>query len=243
VSANAVTGVTTPWMLAAGGGVARLMAELAQLTGNLTLAPWYRTAAVSTDQPDAWASFGTALAANGQEVSDQSLTGITNKLWVQLSLAKSSTSSGEGFVTIRGSVVGNGVIVGTRTIELAGNTLNAAGAGVFEVGEPFPAVGLTGLMFGFVFSGIGAGSSLTGSAVARTFKGDPTEPGSSWTAPTGGTPGAAFSVAASTSVSRVNTSVMTPPSVAGYGYAQAGVSFTGANPQAVVSVVVAAIYG
>jgi hypothetical protein len=188
---------------------------------------------------DPWTPFGTSLAANGQQVSDQSLTGITDKLWVQLSVAKSSTSSGEGFVTIRGSVVGNGVLVGSRTIDLTGSTLNASASGVFEVGEPFPAVGLTGLMFGYVFSGVGASGALAGSAVARTFKGDPQEPAITWAGLTGGS----FSVAASTSVQRTNSGVLTPPTTAGTGLVQAGVAFNGANPQAVVSVVVAAIYG
>lgn len=243
VSTTRVTGMTSPWLLAAGAVTGRLWAELAQLSGNLTLTPQVRFAAVSTDQPEAWATFGSTLTTNEQKASDSTLTGMVDKLWVQFALGKQSTSVGEGVVSLQPSVVGNGAVVGARRIELAANVLNASASGVWEVGKPFPAVGLTGLMFGFVFSGIGSVGALTGSAVARLYKGDASDPSTQWGAPTGGSPGASFSIAASTTVSRLNTGTMTPPSTSGYSLCQAGVAFNGANPQASVAVLVAAIYG
>jgi hypothetical protein len=224
-------------MLAAGGTTARLMNELRAVDGNLTLTPKYRFAAVTTDNPGPWVDFGATNSANGVAVDDYTMLTPSTSLWIQLGLSKQSTSVGQALLDLQGSVVGNAVVVGARTLKLpAGDVISSATA-YYEVGAPFPTVGLTKLMFGYVFSGVG-GISLVGGAAGRLIKGDTKDP-NAWAAVIGGS----FSITANTSTQLLNSGELTPASTAGHLLAQAGIYITGPNPQAEISVLVAAIYG
>jgi hypothetical protein len=234
-----VTVASSEWMCAAGGVTGRVMSQLVGRSGNLSLTPRVRFAAVTTDTPDAWADFGLPQAANGIVVTDTILSTPTNKMWVQFGLGgAAATGVGEGEVTFQSSMVGNGAPAGATVVSLPAGLINASSTGVYPVGAPIPAVGLTGLMYAYVFSGVGSSGALAGGACARLIIGDPKAP-SVWSNLTSG----AFSVTASTSTQELNSLVLAPPVVAGALLIQPGIFVTGSNPQAQISVLVAAIYG
>lgn len=154
VSADYVTMLTSPWMLAFGAGTngLRVLDEIAAITNNYRHKVCWRTAAVVTDLPDAWNVSGNVRNQNGSNTED--FTPTAGKLWVQAGLQVSASSaSGEAFASVQAATLGKGQLVasGSFGVEPA---LNSSQTAYFAVGEPFPVFGIGNLMFAVIINGV-----------------------------------------------------------------------------------------
>lgn len=230
--ASYTTVFTTPWMIAAGADTLRTMLDLRQLAGALGAKICWRTAAVRTDLPDAW-QYGTARTTADSFVEDIDLTSTTNKLWIQLGLATAASSGvAEALATLKGSLLTHGVLIGTRTVEIL-PTVNTSQTAYVPVGEPFPAVGLSKMLFGIVVSGVAG--TLNYGVSWRGMDFDVERP-DAWSAFTSGDSWSGITT------DELNNTGLLSASFGSPGMIQAGLKWSGTSAQATIRVTCVAVY-
>lgn len=175
------TGVTLPWTLVYGESKIRTMLEVGAVTGNFGAKVGFRTAEVRTDRPDAWSTVeGTVRSTNGSFVQDLDVSAATGRLWVQFRVGvglTAGTAAAEAWARCRIATRRNAVLLATRNIDVQ-PSVNPQGEAYIPVGRPAAALGATGLMFAFVYSG--ASGSLDYGPAYRTFDVDNLSP-NAWT--------------------------------------------------------------
>ncbi len=176
-SAGFTTGVTTGWMLLYGAATLREWMELRAATANFRARFRYRTADVTTSRPNAWVTSTTDRSTTDQYIEDVTVSGLTDKLWVQVAVAQATASTGqvgEATVEVQGTLDGNAAIVAADRVQVE-PTINASQNAYYPFGSRFQALGLTGVMVGFVLTGV-SGTVDYGLAI-RYYEGDELEPG------------------------------------------------------------------
>jgi hypothetical protein len=224
--------VVGPWMVLFGGSVLGTSLDLRALETNLGVKVGWRTAAVQTDQPDAWESLGTARTANGTHLEAFDTSGKTSQLFVQAAIVTALTSGATPktawsrlWTTVRDA----GWIVGRQRIQIQPSSGNI----IVPIGQPFPSAGVSALLFGFVFTGV-SGTISSPACVWRSFdSGDPRMP-NAWSS-------ALTTLSNVTTDSNVNSGTLSITTT-GKIMAQPGFKYStsGTDPNGVVDVVVAA---
>lgn len=222
---------TGPWMLLYGGSNLDTTLDLRALETNLGVKVGWRTAAVSEDDPDPWETLLAERTTNGSHPEAASLSGKTSQLLVQGSVwgtLTTGTTPKTAWSRLWTSVRGAGWVVARQRILLT----PSSGRLRVPVGQPFPCAGVTGLMFGIMYTGV-SGTIDDPTPLWRSFEtGDARMPGS-WTALT-----AMADVTGDTKVNSGNNAVTTTGKL----MAQAGFEWatTGTNPNGVAEILVAA---
>lgn len=175
---NLVTALVLPPVLAYGSDVLRMTAYLRAVTGAFGGEFRYRTYTANPNTPGSWTSGSTPLTASNEYGEDLSLAAIGAKLWVQGALAvKATTGAAEAFACVQGFTRSNGELLVSETLQVEPD-VNASNVSYYPVGGLAPALGLTGLMFGLVLSGVGG--TFTWNVAWREIKADEANPGA-WT--------------------------------------------------------------
>lgn len=231
-STKVQTGLVGPWFLLHGTTTLRVLATLRALEATFGAKIGYRTAAVLTDQPDAWTDSATGRSTAGQFVEDFSVGAISSKLWIQPRIGAGLTSgatSAEAFGMLQAMTQSKGVIVAATEVE-AEPSVNSGETAYVPVGDLFPALDLAGIMAGFTVFGVN-GTLAYGVAI-RYFDGDPTVPGA-W-----------VDLASYTSITADETrnsgDLSTTPGTKTL--AQIGIKFSGTGARATIRAVVSARY-
>jgi hypothetical protein len=230
------------WLLLYGASSLMVSAGLNAIEANFGVQATWRTADVRTDMPNGWQSpypttAGGAWATNDSvnpHTFDVS-TASTTAMFVQaaaITVLTTGTTLKEGFVKLWSAVNTRGFIVARQRVEIMPGL--GTDTAIVPVGNPFCCVGLNGLMFGFVFSGVSG--TITPTPCWRPFdSGDVQKPGS-WSA---------FSSLTNVTSNKVVNSGHNAISTTDKMLAQAGFQFStsGTNPKAVVDIIVAAKEG
>ena len=172
-----------PWMLAAGASDLQTGLDIQAIEAEFQARVRWRTADVDTNFPNAWQNDGTVRSADGgyQQSFDIS---AEQALWVQPGVAtKLNTGSNPETMPVRlwATAIGGGFIVGRQRIHIE---QDASGV-VVPIGNPFAAAGVTGLMWGLIYSGM-EGNVTSPTPVWRPYKtGDLTSP-EAWESGTAG---------------------------------------------------------
>ncbi|MFZ5477615.1 MAG: hypothetical protein ACOZNI_12635 [Myxococcota bacterium] len=226
-----VTVLTTPWMLAFGAGSSglRVLDERRALAGNYRHKVCWRTAEVLTDLPDAWSFSTNVRTTNG--VSVENFTPTSGKLWVQAGIAASASSAaGEALASVQAAVAGKASIVASGSFNLEPD-LNSSQVAYFPIGNPFPVLDITNLMFGVIVNGVN-GTILWQPAVRYM---DRTDDAGSWN-DLGGVAGDNSTNANA----RVNPYVNNPISPGTVMYGQVGIKVSSTTARGTFDVIAAA---
>jgi hypothetical protein len=148
------TKMVSKWMLAYGIGTTgyRILDEIRAIDGNYRQKVQFRCAAVTPDLPDAWTLSANVHSNNGVVTED--FTPTASKMWIQAGISASVSSAvGEALVSLQASGKSNAEVVATGGFQVEPD-LNSTTTAYYPIGEPFPAVGLAGLMYGVVVTGV-----------------------------------------------------------------------------------------
>ncbi len=152
-------------------------------------------------------------------------------MWIQVALGGYYTTGiAEVFVRMQSQVQGKGVLVATEVVEVNPNT-NSGQSSIVSLGKRFPQIGITKLMFAYIFKGVSG--TITYRPVHREFKGDPELP-AFWS-----NLGAGDNTVSADSTA--NSGQLTVSPTAGYMFGQAGLKFSG-DAKGTITVMVAVIY-
>ena len=171
------TVLTTGWILLYGATTLRTWLELLASTASFRARIRYRTADVTTSRPNAWVTSTTDRSTSAEIVEDFAVTAITDKLWIQVAVADATASTGqigEASAVLQGMVDGNSAMVTAGTIQIE-PVVNASQNAYYPLGGKFGALGLAGVMAGFVVNGV-SGTLDYGLAI-RYYDGDDLTPG------------------------------------------------------------------
>jgi hypothetical protein len=169
--------IVGPWMLKHGVGTLRFTDEMRAEEGTFTQTLGYRYAQVSTDFPGAWTVTATTRTADGAGTTDIDVSATTDQMWVQAALfGKSGGAMAGALSTIQVQTNADSRIVAARSLDLQA-VVNTSEFAYLELGKPFPALGLSSLMFVVQLFGV-EGTSVTFRPIWRTFEARLDAPGS-----------------------------------------------------------------
>ena len=221
-----------PVMVLYGGTSLVTSLDLRALEANLGAKVIFRTFDVTAELPNAWdTATGTARTANGAWPESLDVSAKTAQMLIQGSVFTNLTT-GTAAKAVQArlwtQVRGAGWMVARQRIVLTPGT-NI----IVPVGNPFACSGVTGLMFGFVFNGVG-GTIANPSCVWRSFdSGDPRQPGA-WSSSLA----TLTNVTTDVTVNSGNCAITTTDKI----MAQPGFQYStsGTNPNGTVDIIVAA---
>jgi hypothetical protein len=155
-------------MLAHGVQTLRVLDDLRAVAGTGTTQEIrYRFASVLTNLPGAWTDSSLTRSSNSAGTREIDVSATTDQLWVQVDLAGLVTSgSGEGLSALQVFTEGCGRIIASQTVQWQ-KTLNSSEVAYIPIGDPVPAMDLSGLMFAIVVTGVAG--TITFQPAWRTY--------------------------------------------------------------------------
>lgn len=236
---------TTDWVPALGVDAAAVALNLRNLTGQFGGRPYYETADVSTDKPNAPTDFSAAVASSAGYTNYRQTLSITSSFWVRFGAAHanaSGTTLGTAEVGLQVTLQSCSRMFGTAQFSIHPGTVSSSDINVFTATNWEPAVGLAKLMAAITVMN-NASTYLEYQLYMRTAL-DQRAP-NGWVAMEGGT-----WTNPSTANTERNTTALSVPAGANITdnvWFQLGVAFrkksgAGGNPQADIAIVSAGSY-
>ena len=173
-----VTSLVGKPILAYGASEIRFTGYQKAKVNDHAIKPRYRKIAVREANPDGTWNDGTAVTDELPFSEDLSLSGLGSFMFVQPGLANAITSAnaGEALAYMQAFVDAPSAIVVTQRVVL-GPWINTSQDAIIPLGNPFMALGLSGVMVAVAARGISGSPKLD--IVTRTYEGDPSLP-SAW---------------------------------------------------------------
>jgi hypothetical protein len=188
---DTTTNVFTPftaWQFATGVDKIRIAWKNLQSTGTIVSQPFIEYAAVRPDSPVVGVSLlGSTLTGNGESFIDATISSNTgSNMWFRAGIAHKGSVSGTayGHIGMYATWVQNGMLAGTRRVQLTANDTNTNRA---EVITPWvPGIFANKVKLATVVNGFNGSSNLQYELVCQTAQTSVQNPTSNWTAPSGG---------------------------------------------------------